>query len=162
MRFITTTIIAFLLFGCAFPREISGSFVRLDTASPSTKTSPADVKIFLDKPQQKYQVVALVEASSTIHEYSNVADIEGALLSELRAQAALAGANGLVDIVRETLVGETVISTTEWGTITKSATPHLNPKIIQSRHDQLGSVSQGYLLIYRAKAIRQDAGETSG
>lgn len=99
----------------------------------------------------------MVEATATINKYSNIADVESGLLSELRSQAALAGANGLIDVIRETLVGGVVMSSTEWGTITKNSPAiHFYPKVIQARHDRSGSISQGYFLVYRAKAIRHD------
>ena len=83
MRIIVTFVLAVLLVGCAVPREISGSYVLLDAGSPPAKTLPKDVKIYLEHPEQKYRVVALVEASATINKYSSFADVESGLLSEL-------------------------------------------------------------------------------
>ena len=157
MKNTIVAVLLLILYGCSMSSQISGSHVSLNSTSSTLQAiSPAEVSIFLQPPESKHQAIALVSASATISGYSDVAAMEAELLEELRRQAASIGANGVMDIVREVMVGDKVITTNTWGMATRSkleisGQDKLKHAII-NRHDQ-SVVSSDYLVIYRAKAI---------
>lgn len=157
------TIIAILmvaLYGCSITSQVSGSLVPISPLSNNLKGITAEeVTIFLQAPEQKHQTIALLSASATISGYSNVAAMEAELLEELRRQAASIGANGVMDITREVMVGDKVITTNTWGVAARSRleTTEQNQQkhTIVDRRDR-SVVTSDYLLIYRGKAISHE------
>ena len=148
-------ILLVMLYGCSISSQISGSHVSLNsTASALQAIPPEQVTIFLETPESRYQAIALVSASATISGYSNVSAMEAELLEELRRQAASIGANGVMDIVREVMVGDKVITTNTWGTAARPR-HELNPQLRQPILDRQRQsvVSSDYLIIYRGQAI---------
>ena len=82
--------------------------------------------------------------------------MEAELLGVLRRQAASIGANGVMGIVREVMVGDKVITTNSWGTAARprqelNAKQMLRQPILNRRHQSV--VASDYLIIYRGQAI---------
>ena len=157
MKNTVVAILMVMLYGCSIGSQISGSYVSLNsTGGILPAISPAEVSIFLQPPKSKYQATALLSASATISGYSDVAAIEAELLEELRRQAASSGANGVMEIVREVMVGDKVITTNTWGMAARprhelsSQKPPRLPPFNRQRHSV---VTSDYLIIYRGQAI---------
>ncbi len=154
------TIIAILLlslYGCSITSQVSGSHVALNPSNTSLGSiTPEEVSIFLQPPEHSYQAIALLSASATISGYSNVAAMEAELTEELRRQAASIGANGMIDIIREVMVGDKVITSNTWGIAAKSSFENSEQNrqkhTIIDRRDR-SVVTSDYLVIYRGKAI---------
>jgi len=146
-----------MLYGCSITSQVSGSHVSLNPIGNERQAiQPDAVTIFLQAPEHAYQTIALLNASATISGYSNVAAMEAELLEELRRQAASIGANGVIDIVREVMIGDKVITTNTWGMAARSKLEINDQQKLKhamiNRRDQ-SVVSSDYLLIYRGKAI---------
>jgi len=144
-----------MLSACSVTSQVSGSHVSLNAISNQLQAIPSEqVTIFLETPQPSYQTIALVSANATISGYSNVSAMEAELLEELRRQAASIGANGVMNIVREVMSGDQVITTSTWGT-TARATHELTTQLRQPILDRQRQsvVSSDYLIIYRGQAI---------
>jgi len=150
-------VLLLMLYGCSMSSQISGSYVPLNATGSALQTiSPEAVSIFLQPPESNYQAIALLSASATISGYSDVAAVEAEMLEELRRQAASIGANGVMDIVREVMVGDKVITTNTWGMTARSkqelsAKHMLRQPILNRQHQSV--VSSDYLIIYRGQAI---------
>ncbi|MDH4233839.1 MAG: hypothetical protein OEV15_01715 [Gallionella sp.] len=147
-----------LLAGCLVQTPISGGMVMLAGTPPATAANPNDVQLFLDTPKFSYSTIALVTASATVYTSSNVAEIEAGVVRKLKEQAATAGANGVIEIVRELRDGATNISGSTWKSVTKQKNVAGNNEMnqIQSHQDNNDSISNSYLLIYRGKAIKSN------
>ena len=155
-NFITATLLL-MLYGCSITSQISGSHVSLSpTNNPLDSIAPEEVTIFLQAPEQPHQAIALLSASATISGYSNVAAMEAELIEELRRQAASIGANGVMDIVREVMIGDKVITSNTWGIAARSrgesAEQNKLRHTIVDRRDR-SVVTSDYLVVYRGKAI---------
>jgi len=153
-------ILLVMLYGCSITSQVSGSHVSLNPIGNKLESiQPDEVTIFLQTPEQTYQTIALLSASATISGYSNVAAMEAELLEELRRQAASIGANGVMDVVREVMVGDKVITTNTWGIAARSRLESteldkLKHTIVDRRDRSV--VTSDYLLIYRGKAISHE------
>ncbi len=153
------TIVAILLvtlYGCSITSHISGSYVVLNPASTTPAISPGEVTIFLQPPEHEYQVVALLNASTTVRSSIYIAEFEAELVEELRRQSASIGANGVTDVVREVMIGDKVITTHTWGGTGRArlipTEPHEPRHIVRDRQRQ-SVVTSDHILIYRGKAI---------
>ncbi len=127
---------------------------------PVTAANPSDVQLFLEPPKFSYSAIALVTASAAVTMNGDLAEIEAEVLHKLKGQAASAGANGIIEIVREFIAGNTIISgsSSALTSVIKNTNTADNKDLdlIQSRRDNLGSVSKYYLLTYRGKAIKSN------
>ena len=144
-----------LVTGCSFKLEATGSVVMLQGAVPEKAISVDAVQIFLEAPTEPYRAIALVSSSVGV-DYRDIAAAEGAALLELKRQTALAGGNGIIDLVREVLVGDTLVSTSRFHSL-----PELGLKdqrrlapIKQVSGTSQTSVSTTYTLYFRGKAIQ--------
>jgi len=160
MKNAIVAILLVMLYGCSITSQVSGSHVSLNTAGNKLQVIQSDeVTIFLQTPEHAHQTIALLSASATISGYSNVAAMEAELLEELRRQAASIGANGVMDITREVMIGDKVITTNTWGIAagSKFETAEQNKlkHTIVDRRDR-SVVTSDYLLIYRGKAISHE------
>lgn len=156
MKPLTWIFILLLSYGCSTTSYIDGSSVLLAPQGASVSTiSPDDVTIYLQPPEQSYEPVALVVASATVSSYSDVALTEAELIRELKRQAAATGANAVIDVVREVIAGDQVISISGWGIASRSdiidADRRLKNIITDTR--QQGVITSDYLIIYRGKAV---------
>ncbi len=156
MKFVSVILVLMLCYGCSTGPRISGSKVMLiPTNSSLETTSAAQVSIYLQPPNMEYKEIALLTASAVIGSYENAAQVESALLEELKTQAAFAGGNGVTDIVREVMLGDKVITTSKWGTVHR---PDLTaferrPGFATGTSQRNQYISTEYLVIYRSKAI---------
>ena len=66
-------------------------------------------------PARPYRVVALVGASASFLGFGDVAAADGAALEKLREQAAIAGADAVIEIQRELYLGGVLITSTSLG-----------------------------------------------
>ncbi|NOY71855.1 MAG: hypothetical protein GXP14_05675 [Gammaproteobacteria bacterium] len=156
-----------LLTGCSLGMSVTGSAVMLKGDLPMQPSPVEQVQILLETENIDYQVVALVNASVSLAEPVDIAIAEGKVLQELKNQAALAGANGILEVVREVLVGDALISTMRYGGV-DGHSPLDHNTLDHDRHDltqtlpieyssidsSRTSISQSYTVYFRGKAVR--------
>ncbi len=156
MKNIIVAILLIMLYGCSISSHVSGSHVVLNPTSSTPAITSDEVTIFLQPPEHEYQVVALLNASTTVRSSIYIADFEAELVEELRRQAASIGANGVTDVVREVMIGDKVITTHTWGGTGRArltpTEPHEPRHIVRDRQRQ-SVVTSDHILIYRGKAI---------
>lgn len=147
-----------LLAGCSFQRPISGGMAMLAGAPPALASNPNEVQLFLEPPKFSYASIALVTASASVAADSDIAATEADVIQKLKEQAALAGANGITNIVREFIAGDTNISGSSWGSVIKNrdSASSNDINLAQSQRSSSGLISNSYLLIYRGKAIKSN------
>jgi len=145
-----------LFTGCSFGPMVTGSSIVLDQQQSMTQQiTPDQVTIYLSPPMKSYQPVAMVTASARMGHYSDLSYLDSALVEELRKQAASVGANGIMQIERETLAGQTVISRTAWREIPPAERTHMPPPPLANARLETSqkTISNEYSVIYRGKAI---------
>lgn len=146
-----------LLSACATGPMVTGSSIVLDKQQTASQgVNPDQVILHLAPPMKNYQAIAIVAASSIIGKYTNLAQLETELVEELRRQAAAVGANGVTQIRKEILVGQTLISTTSWGDpVHHNRKREHPPKTLSDAQLRIRdqSISSEYSVIYRGKAI---------
>ncbi len=156
-----------LLTSCSLGMNVTGSAVMLKGDLPVQPLPVEQVQILLETGNIDYQVLALVNASVSLAEPMDIAIAEGKVLQELKNQAALAGANGILEVVREVLVGDALISTMRYGTVDGHRLLDHNV-LDRDRHDltqalpidygsidsSRTSISQSYTVYFRGKAVR--------
>ena len=160
MKNTIVAVLLLMLYGCSMSSQISGSHVSLNsTGSALQAIPPEEVTIFLQPPESKHQAIALVSASATISGYSDVAAMEAEVLEELRRQAASIGANGVMDIVREVMVGDKVITTNTWGMAARprhELSTQNQLRLLPLNRQRHSVVTSDYLIIYRGQAISHE------
>ncbi|VAW84715.1 hypothetical protein MNBD_GAMMA16-2005 [hydrothermal vent metagenome] len=158
----TILITAILLNGCSLSMNTTGSMTMLKGEAPIQPLPIEQVQLILTTEKQDYQVVALITASVSATEPEYIAVAEGKALQELKHQAAQAGANGVIDVVREVLVGGALASTTSFGYIDDHSIGNRNildiEDHLQREHNVVSSsqtsVSRSYTVYFRGKAVR--------
>jgi len=135
------------LSGCA-----SGGTVMLVGSAPDEPTPIENVQIFLEPPTRAFQVIALVNSSADTDDFMSTSGAETAALEKLREQAAIAGADGLIDINREVIENGAVISTSAWGAA--SATAVGSTATATGNSSGIGSLFRSYSIGFRANAIK--------
>lgn len=73
------------------------------------------IELFVAPPGRAHRVIALVSGSATFAGFGGVAGAEGTALEKLKEQAALAGADGVIEITRELYLGGVLVSSTSLG-----------------------------------------------
>lgn len=151
LRHISFMLALTLLGGCSLGLHATGSTVMLSGIRPPAPSSIEKVQIFLEQPKQPYEAVALVNSSIQIGGQGNFPEAEAAALEKLKQQAAAAGADGVIDVVREVVRGDTLISSTAFDTTTR-----LNgaPDLKTQQGTGYTSLSQTYSINYRGKAVK--------
>ncbi len=163
-----TLIAVILLTGCSLGMKATGSVVMLKGEAPIQPTPVEQVQLLLDTKKEGYDIVALINASASVTESKQIAIAEGRALQELKHQAALAGANGVVDVVREVLVGDALISTMNYGriddfnigdyTTSQDHGAHGVTQVPYREYQTINtgqtSVSRSYTVYFRGKAVR--------
>ena len=89
-----------------------------------------------------------------------IAQAEAAALEELKKQAASAGADGVIEITREVLSGDTLISTSGWGGTPFVAAPMTDAQLLALRTrptQQTTSITSYYTINFRAQAIKLES-----
>ncbi len=156
----TLLMAAILLTGCSsFGIPATGSLVMLKGEVPIQPLPVGQVQLILNAENQDYQIVALINASASVGESVDIAIAEGKALQELKQQAAQAGANGIIDIVREVLAGGTLTSTMKYGETDNHNNLRINghnDKDRQTISTGQTSVSRSYTVYFRGKAVRLD------
>ena len=155
MKHMSTILALLLCYGCSTSNITGSNVMLIPTNGGIETTSPTEISIYLQPPDMRYKEIALLSASAIISSHDSAAQIESGLLEELRTQAALTGANGITDIVREIMLGDKLITTTKWGTVHR---PDLRaferkPGLTTGTSQRHQYVSAGYLVIYRGKGI---------
>jgi len=162
LRILGIVLVLVCLVGCSVGIHTSGSVVMLKESKLDQPQANVDaVEVFIGVPEKPYDVVALVHASADVMDYSYMAEYESALFIELRTQAVKAGANGIINVVREVVSGGALVTTdsygSDWvGSYTHKdlqhhdglAQPRKGP-VMQSTH-----ISNNYSVHFRAQAIR--------
>jgi len=144
----------FLVAGCAVEYVATGSTVMLSGSPPAYGRSPETVTLFIDPPDRKYTVVAMVTASIRLDDYSDIAGAEALALEQLRREAAKAGSDGVMDIQREVMDRGAVVLSSSWK---HSHTYRDRDDLIRyaTRDDSdLISLNRAYSLVFRGKAIK--------
>ena len=101
-------LLTLILSACA-----TGSTVMLTGDMPEKSLKAKDqIELFVQPPVRAHKVIALVSASASFAGFGGVAGAEGAALEKLKEQAALAGADGVMEIQREIYLGGVLISST--------------------------------------------------
>jgi len=162
----TTLIATTLLTGCSLGMQATGSVVMLKGEAPIQPTPVEQVQLILNTKNKEFHIVALINASASVAEPKQIAIAEGKALQELKNQAAQAGANGVIDVVREVLVGDALISTMNYGRIddfsigdhaTHNNDKHGIAQILHREHQTIStgqtSVSRSYTVYFRGKAV---------
>ena len=111
-------LILLVISGCASFDPVTGSTVMLKGSPPAKAADVGNVSIFLERPEKPFNVLALVSSSVRMYDYSSVSEGEGAALERLKQQAALAGADGIINITREIMDHGTVVQSTAWTSAT--------------------------------------------
>ncbi len=146
-------ILALIVFlsGCA-----TGGTVMLSGTPPASPTPIEKIEIFLEKPDKKYKVIALITASADTDDFLSVSHAEKAALEKLKEQAARAGADGIIDIYREVLEGGSVVSSTVWGSATGTAYGRggYTTGYAHGTGGGFGALFKSYSIGFRAKAIK--------
>lgn len=150
-------ILALTLGGCASAFRTSGGVVMLAGAKPATPAPVETVQIFITPPTQSYKRIALISSSVPVSGNYGIAQAEAAALEELKKQAASAGADGVIDITREVLAGDTLISSSGWGGTVFTGAPVTEAQLQALRlrpNQQTTSISSYYTINFRAQAIQ--------
>lgn len=147
-----------LLTACSLSIEPTGSLVMLKGGLPAAAVAEDSVEILIGKPEKPHEVVALVNASVDVMDYTYIAEYEAAVLTELRRQAARAGANAVMNIEREVVSGGTLVTTSSygsaWGTEFEPEKQQSRDALIQHHANQSTRISQSYTVYFRGQAIR--------
>ncbi len=151
-------IFALTLGGCASAFRTSGGVVMLSGAKPAIPAPVETIQIFLTPPTQSYKKIALISSSVPVSGNYGIAQAEAAALEELKKQAASAGADGVIDITREVLAGDTLISSSGWGggtVFTGAPVTEAQLQALRLRpNQQTTSISSYYTINFRAQAIQ--------
>ncbi len=143
-RIIPLLIIAALLGGCI----ATGSTVMLNGTPPEKPAKTAtQIELLLEPPAKAYTVIALVTASAKT-QFGDVAGAEGSALEQLKAQAAAAGADAVVEIERQVLSGGQVVSSGAYGRSVGTAASR------QGFAFGSGSFDAQYYISFNAKAVK--------
>jgi len=145
-----------LFTGCATGPIVTGSAIVLDQQQPIPQQLASNqVTLYLSPPLKQYQPIAMVTASGHMGHYSDLSRLESALVEELRKQAASIGANGIMQIEKEILTGQTVISRSAWREIPPAERTHQPPPPLANARLETSqkTISSEYSVIYRGKAI---------
>ena len=154
VRYILVVIVA-LITGCTSIEHIKGSGVALDASYARGEGVLADnVKIYIDQLPSNCNITGLVAASSVIDGYSELAILEAELIDELRNQASILGGNAISEIVKEMVMGNTIVSSYSWGVSENMGNEHKKAerKHFASNRFQHRTASSTYLIMFRAKA----------
>ena len=116
MKTILIFIMVAVLSACSLSIQTHGSVVKLKGGAASEPLLAEQVELFIEVPEEAHDVVALVQASANVMDYSFIAEYEAAVLTELRQQAASIGAAGIVNITREVVSDGAVLITDTYGT----------------------------------------------
>jgi len=128
--------VCLLFAGCA-----TGSTVMLVGNAPEVSTPVEQVRLFLEPPTRGYTVIAVVQASAESDDFNSISIAEGAALKKLKEQAAAAGADGVVDIIREIMDGGVVIYSDSLGDY---------PRNLHSTT----TLSRSFSINFRGKAVK--------
>lgn len=144
-----------LILGCETFDPVTGSTVMLKGSPPARPVSVEDVSIFLEPPGKPFSVLALVSSSVRMYDYSSVAEGEGAALERLKQQAALAGADGVINMTREIMDHGTVVQSTAWTSATaihhgKRGFPHP----VDAWDSSQSSLYRNFSISFRGEAIK--------
>lgn len=151
LSLLTAMLLAFTnLSGCAVNLKANGSTVMLEGVKPTLPASANLVRMFLEKPEQNYEVIALVNSSIHISSSMDIAQAEAVALEQLKVQATQAGADGIIDVVRDVTAGDTLISSSAFST----GTPWVSPFSGIHQGSEQTSVLRTYTISFRAKAIK--------
>lgn len=134
-----------ILAGCSY-----GSKVML----AERESAPAEnTDILLKAPDKPYRVIAVVSgiAHSSDFLFSR-ARTEKAALERLKEKAVAAGADGVVQVTRETLKGNMVLPYTPWETSSASGEEAL--QVPEESQPWPSALIESYSVAYRGKAIR--------
>lgn len=144
MRHMLLLIVTVILGGCL----ATGSTVMLNGAPPENPTKTAvQIELLLEPPAKAYTVIALVTASAKT-QFGDVAGAEGSALEQLKAQAAAAGADAVMDIERQVLSGGQVVSSGAYGRSAGTAASR------QGVAFGSGAFTAQYYISFNAKAIK--------
>lgn len=133
------------LTGCSY-----GSKVML-TEREAAAVEEAD--ILLEAPDKPYRVIAVVSgiAHSSDFLFTRIRT-ENAALERLKEEAVEAGADGIVQITRETLEGNMVLPYTPWEVSSASGEEALRSP--EEKEEWPSALIESYSVVYRGKAIR--------
>ena len=149
-----------MLAGCSLNIYTSGSMVMLKGSPPTIEQPQTDhIEILLSPPEQAYEVIALVNASADLMDYSFIAEYEAAVIEELRKQAALAGADALLNITREIVRGDVLVTTDSYGDYWLNQYVEdgklIHPGFARPHATHSTKVSRSFTIFMRAQAIRR-------
>jgi len=128
----------------------------LKGSPPAMAGAAEDVSIFLEKPEKPFKVIALVNSSVQMDDYSSMAEGEGAALERLKQQAALAGADGIINITREIMDKGTVISSSSWTSADTLDGGRRHPHSVTGSDYDYTSLYRYYSISFRGEAISFD------
>lgn len=158
LKLLASCVMILMLGACAAPFRTSGGVVMLSGLKPATPAPIETVQLFVTPPGTPYKKIALVTSSVPVSGNYGVAQAEAAALEELKKQAASAGADGVIEITREVLSGDTLISTSGWGgTPFVAAAPMTDAQLLALRTrttQQTTSITSYYTINFRAQAIK--------
>ncbi len=154
-------LVAIYLLGCSIGIQTSGSTVMLKgDKRDQNQIEHRAVEVFLEPPERAFDVVALVYASAEVVDPRFVAEYESALFAELRAQAVRAGAEGIINIVREVVSDGTLVTVDNYGLgwVHKGGL-HSSGEDLWLHYEglpgrQLTRIANHYSVLFRAQAIR--------
>ena len=158
LKFTIVAMLSGALSACSLSIQPVGSLVMLKGSMPAAPMAADNVEILIGKAEKSYEVVALVNASVDVMDYTYIAEYEAAVLSELRQQAARAGADAVMNIEREVVSGGTLVTTSRygsaWGAELESTQQPAHDGIIQHQSSQSTRISQSYTVYFRGQAIK--------
>lgn len=160
LKLLASCAMILMLGACAAPFRTSGGVVMLSGLKPATPAPVETVQLFVTPPNTSYKKIALVTSSVPVSGNYGIAQAEAAALEELKKQAASAGADGVIEITREVLSGDTLISTSGWGGTPFIAAPMTDAQLLALRTrptQQTTSITSYYTINFRAQAIKLES-----
>jgi len=126
----------------------------LSGSRPTYGKSPEAVTLFIDAPERKFTVIAMVTASIRIDDFSEVAEAEALALERLRVEAASAGADGVIDIHREVMDRGAVVFSSSWKHETELTDRDDLYRTGRKDRTKMATLDRSYSLVFRGKAIK--------